>query len=58
MGYLAVVKVTRCAVRISPEQSREEAEGWRRRRCLRLQGALWFGRQTTSAPLQAVSTHH
>lgn len=56
--YLAVVEVTGRAVGISSEQSREQAEGWRRRGGFCLQRALWFGGQTASAPLQTISTHH
>ena len=50
-AYLAVVEVTGCAVGIRPEQSGEQTKGWGRRRPFCLQGALWFGRQTASAPL-------
>lgn len=57
-AYLAVVEVTGRAVGISPEQSGEQTEGWRRRGCLCLQWALWFGGQTASAPLQTISPHH
>lgn len=56
--YLAVVEVPWGAVGVGPEQSREQAEGWRRRRCFCLQGALWFGRKTASAPFQAISANH
>lgn len=55
--YLAVVEVTGRAVGVGPEQSGEQADGWRRRRRFRLQWALWFGRQTAPAPLQAISAH-
>lgn len=57
-AYLAVVEVAGHGVGVSPEQSREQAERRRRRRRFRLQGALWFGGKTTSAPLQAVGAHH
>lgn len=42
--YLAVVKVSWCAVGIRPEQSGQQAEGWRWGRRFCLQGAFWFGR--------------
>lgn len=57
-GYLAVVKLSGCAVGISPEESREQTEGGRRGRHLCLQGALWFGGQAASAALQAICAHH
>lgn len=49
--YLAVVQVAGHGVGVGPQQCREQAEGRRRRRRFCLQGALWFGGKTTSAPL-------
>lgn len=56
-NHLAVVEVAGRAVGVGPEQSGEQADGWRWRRRFRLQWALWFGRQTAPAPLQAISAH-
>lgn len=57
-AYLAVVEVAGHAVGVGPQQGGQQAEGGRRRGGFRLQGALWFGGKTTSAPLQAVGAYH